>query len=118
MTRAELEMATERVVSVCRGLRGPDDAFDVLGMAMQVIACLTEPDRDAALARLTNVIRQTRKELADNYDKYITGLKEAQARMEQWQKLNRSFVESVTVWLEGEPDADEPRDKSGDKTKH
>jgi len=111
MTRAELEMATERVVNVCRELRGPAEAFDVLCMALQVIATMSEPDRDSALARVTEVIKQTRKELAGNYDKYIAGLKQAQARMERWQQHNRTFVESVTLWLDGEPE-------DGDKTKH
>jgi hypothetical protein len=108
-TKAELERATERVVNVCRGLQTPDDAFDVLGVAFQMIACMSEPDKLAVLARVNNVMRQLRKEMADNYDRYMAGIGEAHERQLQWEKAAKGMAECLVQWLDAEPE---------DKTKH
>ena len=116
-TRDDLELATERVVSICRGMNTTGDALSVLGVAVQVIACITEPGREQALARVTEILKLARKELAAHYDTYMSRVREAEARMERWQKVHQKLEETLTVWIEGDP-FEAPDNKAGDKTKH
>lgn len=114
MTKDEAQLAIERVVQICSSLPSPDDAFNVLGMAGQIMSCMAEESRDAAIARFTSCLQHAQKQLAVNYDTYVWAIKEADKIYDRPEPFRRK-VEAVVVWFDSEPP---PANKVGDKTKH